>query len=183
MQQWSKFGLLVELRTFTGTSELCITLFDLRRTLLSCAAPCWATPHPTELRRTLLSYAALYVLDNSSCSLQICVYAGGALLLVVQLSLLLRGFTLLPGGHAHGPCQSLPRLLILRRELLSIQRGELPAKLWSLYTNTLPFLILLFNLLPYTLSEVNTAYVLVNPVFRIRNNWPDPSFLSKTRRR
>ncbi len=32
---------------------------ELRRTLLS-YAPYWATPHPTELRRTLLSYAAPY---------------------------------------------------------------------------------------------------------------------------
>ncbi len=77
-----------------------------------------------EPRRTLLTCAALYV-DNSSFSLQICFNAGGALLPVVQLSLLLRGFTLLSGGHAHGPCQSLPRLLILWRELLSIQRGRL----------------------------------------------------------
>ncbi len=31
---------------------------DLRRTLLSYAAHCWDTPHPTALRRTLLSYTA-----------------------------------------------------------------------------------------------------------------------------
>ncbi len=138
MQQWSKFGLVVELRIFTVRRELRNTSLDLRCTLLSYAAPNWATPHPAELRRTLLTYAALYALDNSSCSLLICVYAGGALLPVVQLSLLLRGFALLSGGHAHGPCQSLPRLLILRRELLSIQRGRLqnygPCKLYFLFS-------------------------------------------------
>ncbi len=61
MQQWSKFGQVVELRTSMGTvrRELRSTLLELRHILLSYAAPYWATPHPTEIRRTLLSLTNL----------------------------------------------------------------------------------------------------------------------------
>ncbi len=52
-------------QAYALTTELCSTLTEIRRTLLSYAAPFWAKPHPnwatshpTELRSTLLSYAA-----------------------------------------------------------------------------------------------------------------------------
>jgi hypothetical protein len=67
MQQWSKFGLVVEIFGFSRyvVSYLRSTLLELSRTLLSYAAPYWAPPHSIVLNKFALMQVAHFSLLSS----------------------------------------------------------------------------------------------------------------------